>query len=98
MIDPSYTDVITRYKDKLTNYVDGINPYELEIKKCKDPLPTNLTYYDVVNYCIEKDSAYTFASFRSHKALEAYKFYESGWVREIGCRKITSGTVVIAIV
>lgn len=98
MINAGYTDVIRRYNDKVANYSDGINPFDLDIKKCKDPLPTNLAYYDVVNYCIEKDSAYTFASFRAYKALDAYKFYESGWIREIGCRKITDGTVVIAMV
>ena len=59
----------------------------VHIKHCTDSLPTNLQYFDIVNYCINKDSSYTMEAFKKYKSLEAYKYYESGFVRSIGCKK-----------
>ena len=80
-----YNDVMSRYSFKVTIFCDGVNPYDLEIKNCKDPLPATVAYFDVVNYCINKESLYTFEYFlESNKALESYNIYESGWMRESG--------------
>ena len=41
----TYSDVMDRYNTKVLNYCDGLNPYTLVVKNCKDPLPTNVAYY-----------------------------------------------------
>ncbi|KAJ6642639.1 hypothetical protein Bhyg_07592 [Pseudolycoriella hygida] len=62
----------------------------------KDTLPNNFGYFDLVNYCIHKDSPYTRNDFNSWKAMDAYKYFESGWIQSIGCKIIADGSIVIA--
>ena len=87
-------DVLSRYKQKIQDFCGGVDPYALRFEKSS--LPTTVGYFDVVNYCIEKDSAYTRESFKAYKSLKAYEYYESGWVQEIQCKEIASGHVVVA--
>jgi len=53
-------------------------------------------FFDIVNYCVDKDSPYTNDSFKSYKTLNAYKFYANGWIKKIGSRKLENGFIVIA--
>lgn len=92
----TYSEVTTRYNFKINEFCDGNNPYECPIKTCTDALSTNVTYYDLVNYVISMSSSYTLESFRAYKTTEAYKFYQSGWVTELGCKKISKGYIVIS--
>lgn len=87
-------DVLLRYTQKVQQYCAGSDPYKLA--ESNDPLPRNLHYFDIQNYCIEKDSSYTHESFRSFKTLEAFKLYESGWVQSIICKAITTGSIIVA--
>lgn len=57
--------------------------------------PEAVGFFDVVNYCVNNDSSYTNDSFKSYKALDAYKYYVEGWIKEIACRKLKDGFVVI---
>lgn len=95
---PSFQDVMQRYQEKISKFCDGINPYELDIKSCVDPLPNNVNYCDIINYCLYQQSSYTLNEFRNYKAIESYKFYESGWIRNVGCKKTKIGWIVIALV
>ena len=52
-------DVLARYTQKVTDYCGGIDPYTLT--NAKDPLPSNIHYFDICNYCIGKDSAVVLA-------------------------------------
>lgn len=87
-------DVLERYSQKINDYCGGIDPYSL--KSAKDPLPCNVHYFDVCNYCIDKDSSYTQQSFKAYKSLEAFKLYESGWVQSVLCQKISTGSILLA--
>lgn len=88
-------DVLARYKQKVNDYCEGIDPCGM--KSEKTPLPRNVGYLDVYNYCIiGKDSAYTHESFKAYKSLEAFQNFEQGWVQSFECKKITTGFVVVA--
>lgn len=89
-------EVILRYNEKVKKYCSGIDPYQLT--ECNDPIPRNLHYFDICNYCIDKDSAYTHASLRAFKTLESYKLYESGWIQTLQCKKISNGSIVVGAV
>lgn len=90
-----YKDVSTRYAYKIRFHCDGIDPFHLDMDKCLDSLPDNVGFFDIVNYCVDKDSPYTNDSFKSYKALDAYKFYANGWIKKIGSRKLENGFIVI---
>lgn len=87
-------EVLGRYLQKIKDFCGGIDPYTL--KSPKDPLPCNVHYFDVCNYCIEKDSSYTQQSFKAYKSLEAFKLYESGWVQSVVCQNISTGSILLA--
>lgn len=86
------TDVSKRYKQKVKDFCNGLDPYTL--KSEKDPLPRNVGYFDIFNYCINKDSAYTHQSFKAYKSLEAYKMFENGWVQSVMCKKLDNGSSI----
>lgn len=88
-------DVLTRYNQKVKDYCGGIDPYNL--KSEKNPLPRNVGYFDVYNYCIGKDSAYTHESFKAYKLLQALQYFENGWVQSVDCKQITSFIVVAKV-
>lgn len=95
MASSMYQDVTNRYNRKVKDHCEGIDPFILDFKKCEDPLPEEVGFFDVVNYCVNKDSTYTNESFKSYKALDAYKYYVDGWVKDIACRKLKNGFIVI---
>lgn len=81
-------DVSSRYLKK--------NPYELNLDVCTDPLPDNVGFFDIVNYCVQKDSPYTNDSFKSYKALDAYKYFDNGRIRNVACLKQAQGFIVVS--
>lgn len=93
-MDSKGADVLAIYRQKIENFCGGIDPYNLKLEKTS--LPTNVGYFDVANYCIGKDSAYTRESFKAYKSLQAYQYYENGWVQAIESKKITSGSIIVA--
>lgn len=87
-------DVLARYNQKVKDYCEGNDPYGLKFEKT--PLPRNVAYFDVCNYCIGKDSAYTHQSFRAYKSLQAFQHFENGWVQSVECKQISTGFIVVA--
>ncbi|KAG4066124.1 hypothetical protein HA402_010326 [Bradysia odoriphaga] len=87
-------DVLKRYEEKVKLYCGGVDPNKLV--GAKDPLPRNIHFYDIYDYCIEKDSSFTRESFKEFKSLDSYKLYESGWVQSIICQKISTVAVCLA--
>lgn len=85
-----------RYDQKVNEYCDGIDPFTL--KKADDPLPRNVTYFDVFHYCVDRDSPYTYESFKAHKSLDAKLYYEGGWVQSVMCKRLTNGYICVATV
>ncbi|KAJ6648228.1 hypothetical protein Bhyg_03455 [Pseudolycoriella hygida] len=85
-----------RYAEKIQTFCGGEDPYLFQPSQCLDPLPRNVSYYGIINYYIYKESPFTMEMFRSYKSLEAYKYYESGFVLSIMCKKVGDNVVMVA--
>lgn len=88
------SDVLKRYKQKVDEFCDKFDPYQM--KNENDSLPRNVGYFDVYNYCILKDSSYTHQAFKAYKSLEVYKMFENGWVQSIICKNISNGSILLS--
>lgn len=88
------SDVAARYNQKIREFCDGIDPFTLRNETCA--LPRNVGYFDVYHYCIERDSSYTHAAFKAYKSLDAYQYFENGWVQSIVCKRISRGFIIVA--
>lgn len=78
----------------MQRFCDGIDPFGKNFNK--NVLPTNVTYFDLVNYLVYGSHSMTFEDFKAYKSMEAYKRFESGWVQELASFKIPSGILVQA--
>ena len=73
-----------KYIGKLQKY-NITDPYNVP-QVCFNPLnkdcPSlpNCSYYDVYNYLIRRSSFYTEDDLQAYKSLDAYKYFESGYV------------------
>ena len=55
----------------------------------------DVTYPDIVNYLVDKQSAYTLKKLKAFKSLESYNYFTSGWVLEMGHTKINGLSVFL---
>lgn len=95
----AYLHLPNGYKCKVKKCCDSIDPLTLDVRLCVDPLPRNVGYFDIVNYCIEKGSTlYTWQSFKNYKIMDAFKWFESGFVTQLRCQFVKEGALVIACV
>ena len=76
-----------RYEDKIGAI--GVDPYVIPKQEQKsvvsstvEELP-DLTYHDIYNYFLNSASPITGEALKAYKSLEAYKFFISGFVRDI---------------
>lgn len=87
-----------RYEEKI-RLCGGIDPYSIKQKDLslvsKD-FPV-ITVMDIANYMIDSISTYTKLSFKAYKSLEAYKFFESGFVQSIGSKKENDKSILKGI-
>ena len=77
------TDVRTRYlaKTEALNY----DPYcvrEVEFGSDATTWPP-VEHVDVINYMTFTSSAYTSDQLKKYKSLDAYKFFQDGWIKKI---------------
>lgn len=65
--------------------VINVDPYELPADTFGNDHVNwpDVSYFDVVNFLIFQESAYTKDELRNYKSLEAYKLFQDGWIREI---------------
>ena len=79
-------DVRKRYYDKIS--IINVDPYSLSAEnfgtdaKDRNKWP-DVTNFDIIGFFVFKESAYTRDQLRNHKSLEAYKYFQDGWVQEI---------------
>ena len=83
-----------RYFEKIKE-IDDIDPYELDKNEWSSNMTKwpEVTYPDIVNYLVYNQSAYTLAELKAYKSLDAYNYFVSGFVQEIG-HKIINGRSV----
>ncbi|XP_053686614.1 uncharacterized protein LOC128736160 [Sabethes cyaneus] len=75
---------ISRYHEKILA-VDGTDPYQMEYKS--DILPLTIDYDRIFAYLISRLSFRTGAPHRNMKSLDAYKSFQSGFVKDVkGCK------------
>ncbi|XP_047136829.1 uncharacterized protein LOC105846151 isoform X1 [Hydra vulgaris] len=85
-----------RYKNKLA--ILGINqcPYKFPADAWKDD-PTewpSVQYHDVYHYLIKSPKIFSPEAIDNYKALDAYKYFVSGWVQEVLHMILSSGFVI----
>lgn len=80
-------DVQDRYKEKIKEI--GCDPYTLKKKELSvDPKDfPEITILDIGKYLIHSISSFTKKKFSAYKSSDAYKYFESGFVLDIGSRK-----------
>lgn len=93
-------DTITkaRYLDKL-KIIDGKDPYEVnkgEWKKTDIEKWPDLCYPDIVNYLVCSQSVYTLDQLKAYKSLQAYNYFISGFVQDLGHTVINGKSVFLA--
>lgn len=89
-------DVKLRYESKL-KIIDNIDPYSLgasELTNNLSFLPT-VSIMDMVNYLIITHSFYTGQQLKAYKSLQAYKYYEAGFVIEVLAKRINENSFVV---
>nr|XP_022307471.1 uncharacterized protein LOC111113467 [Crassostrea virginica] len=74
-----------RYMEKLRP-IDDKDPYEMEKSEWTTDMMNwpEVTYPDIVNYLVYTQSAYTLAELKAYKSLQAYNYFVSGFVQDIG--------------
>lgn len=80
-----------RYDSKIEQ-CGGTDPYTikekgLSVKRADFP---EITLLDIANYMVHSVSYCTKRAFKAVKSMEAYKFFESGFVLTLGARKINN--------
>ncbi|XP_055525045.1 uncharacterized protein LOC129718359 [Wyeomyia smithii] len=85
-----------RYAEKIRKFCYGYDPYKWKQSDyLKSSLPKNVTYYDIVEYLINRESPYTRESFKAFKSLDAYKNFRAGWITFLGSRLVDSGSCIV---
>ncbi|KAJ8910131.1 hypothetical protein NQ315_003502 [Exocentrus adspersus] len=82
---------------KKIDLINGIDPYTPgrdRVKANLDSVP-DVTIMDMVNYLILSHSFYADQQMKAYKSLEAYKFYEAGFVQDVFGEKINENAWVV---
>ncbi len=86
----------SRYIQK-TKLCDGIDPYCLKKSDfCynHDDFPC-VTFPDISNYLVLSTSFYTTQQMKAFKSMEAYNFFVSGWVKDVGFKILKDGSRLV---
>ncbi|MEQ2183434.1 hypothetical protein GOODEAATRI_032457 [Goodea atripinnis] len=78
-----------RYKQLIDRYV-GCDPYLIklsEFSRKPQDLPL-IEAVDITNYLVLQTSHYTKQQMKAYKSLEAYDFFISGWVQNLGTKRL----------
>ena len=81
-------DVNQRYKSKTA--VIGCDLYSIVVGDFNRDVTKwpQLGFLDIMNYLISSPSAYTSEQLKKYKSLDAYKYYQDGWIHQILHKKI----------
>lgn len=89
-------DVKSRYDSKL-GIIDNVDPYSLGASELTSNLSflPSVSIMDMVNYLILTHSFYTGQQLKAYMSLQAYKYYEAGFVVEVLAKRINENFVVV---
>ncbi len=85
-----------RYEIK-KKLIHGVDPYEIkEVDWSSDAvrLP-DISYPDIVNYLVNKQSSYTLQKLKAYKSLESYNYFISGFVRDVRNFKVAANDFIV---
>lgn len=88
-------DTKIRYDEKILKCC-GIDPYTLkenELSNEKNDFP-EISLLDIANHMIHSMSPFTKKQFKNYKGMEAYSFFESGFVLNIGSKKLDNTAIL----
>ena len=85
------------YKEKVTSYLCGQDPYELPVKDWDDDVDLwpSVTYVDIGMYLLFSNSHYTQDQLKDFKNLDCYQKFANEWVREVYVKKLSDQTLVL---
>jgi hypothetical protein len=92
-------DVLIRYKEKL-EMIDNVDPFQIkdsELSLNKNDYPKT-QIVDIYMYFIESKSPYTREEIKAHKSLQAFKYYESGFVKYVGTKQFGKFVMIKGVV
>ncbi len=78
-----------RYKELVNRYV-GRDPFLMKMSEFSvelEDLPT-VEAVDITNYLVLQTSYYTRQQMKAYTSLEAYNFFVSGWVHNLGTKRL----------
>nr|CAI5833843.1 unnamed protein product [Callosobruchus analis] len=84
-----YPDVAERY-EKTTKIIGGLDPLQLDraaLSCSADNFPA-VSNVDIISYLVFSTSYYTKQQMKAYKSLEAFKYFEAGFVSDCGVLKI----------
>ncbi len=88
-------DMKIRYDEKILK-CSGIDPYllkEKELSDNRDDFP-EITLLDIANHMIHSLSPFTKRQFKNYKGMEAYSFFESGFVLNVGSKMLDDKAIL----
>lgn len=87
-------DVAKRYLEKV-EICEGVDPYTIDmVATRKEDFPA-VEYQDLYNYLVFSTSTYSADQMRAYKSLDAYIFFQNGWVKCIFCTRIPNSKTIV---
>ena len=86
-----------RYKEKVTSYLCGQDPYELPMKDWENDIDLwpSVTYVDIGMYLLFSNSPYTQDQLKDYKNLDCYQKFANESIRAIYVKKLPDQTLVL---
>lgn len=87
---------VCRYQIKL-KLVNGLDPFTLNtdiLNYSIDGVPP-VTNMDIISYLVLSHSFYTSEQMKAYKSLQAYKYFESGFVLKVGTTVVNNVFVLV---
>ena len=90
-------DIQERYKIKIAQ-CEGTDSYTVKKSDLSyeiDDYPT-MSFPDICNYLVLQTSLfYTTKQMKAYKSMEAYNYFISGWVKEIGTKRLQNNSALL---
>ena len=89
-------DIQERYKIKIAQ-CEGTDPYTVKKAICRNKIDNYpaVLFLDICNYLVLQTSFYTTKQMKAYKSMEAYNNFISGWVKEIGTKRLQNNSALL---